>query len=248
MIKIKKHYWILLLISFLLVACSTNKMINKEELSTKVVENQSKVESYHALINLDTLVKESSSGDILQESQAFSDVTINEKTYDNFGKTQSDNGKTKFLQEYYSIGDEAYLKINDEPWVDASFQQVEYFHNDNSFYPNLVPIVEILSKMADLEETNKEYILKFSGESTDVYQSFETPYSLQFGNVDPKDIHQEITVVIDKENFFIQTIENTLSVKVSGNDLEIYIKHAYDNINNTDDFVIPQEVIDKVKE
>lgn len=243
----KIYYWVLLSLGILLVGCSSNKGLTKDEISKQVLDHQDEIVTYHADIKLDTRLKELSTGLVTQESNAFSDVTINEITLDNYGKIQSDNGQTKTFQEYYSVGEKAYLKTEDAAWMDVSAQQVEYFHNTGSFYPHLTPIVEIVSKMGDLKETNKEYIFSFSGESVDVYQRFETPYSLRFGNAEPQDIHQEIEVIIDKNTFFIQSVKNTLRAELSGNILEINISHVYDHINDIDDFLIPQEVIDEAK-
>ena len=243
----KKYYWVLLSLMVLLLGCSSSKGLTKDEISKQVLDHQDEIVTYHADIKLDTRLKELSTGLVTQESNAFSDVTINEITLDSYGKIQSDNGQTKTSQEYYSIGEKAYLKTEGAAWMDVSAQQVEYFHNTSSFYSHLTPIVEILSKMGDVEERNKEYVFSFSGESVDVYQRFETPYNLRFANAEPQDIHQEIEVIIDKDTFFIKSVKNSLSAELSGNILQINISHVYDHINDIDDFVIPQKVIDEAK-
>lgn len=240
-------YWLLLFIPLLLVACSPTKNLSKDEITSQVLENEEKVQQYRTEINLNTSIEDMSDGVMTQDNKTYSDITINEATMDSFGEIHSESLQATLDEEYYSIDTHAFIKVNDAQWEDVSSQQAEYFHHTDSFYGNLTPVVEIMSKMGELEETSDSFVLTFSGQSVDVYQAFETPYNLQFGVVEPKDINQEVEVVIDKDSFFINSIQNTLNSELSGSDLTIFIKQAYDHSVSDDEFSIPQEVIDEAK-
>lgn len=238
-------YLILLIIPFLLVACSSSKGLSKDEIAIAVTENQENIEVYNIHINLDTTIKDLSTDTPSQENTTFSDITINEDSMDSFGEIDSKSLDVELIQLHYSIGNQAYMKLNDEKWQDLSSKQEDYFHHTDSFYTNLTPIVDVLSKMGDLEETKDEYILTFSGESADVYHAFQKPYNVQFGTVEPKDVHQDVVVLIDKDTLFLNSVENTMSAEISGQALEIYIKQEYIEINHDVDFEIPEEIINE---
>lgn len=241
----KKLNCLLLVMSFLLIACSPKKSLTKDEIAKNVLDNIGQVQQYHVQINLNSSIKDLKNDIMTQDNETFSDITIDEKTMDSFGKIHSKNIDIVLDEEYYSIDENAYLKVDGGNWEDVSAQQAEYFHHTDSFYTNLTPIVEIMSKMGDLEETNNTFVLTFSGKSVDVYQSFEAPYNLQFGSVEPQDIQQDIEVIIEKENFLIRSIKNQLTTQVSDNDLTIFIKQLYEHFNELEDFDIPQEIIDE---
>lgn len=240
-------YWILLFVSFLLVACSPQSSLTKEEVAEKVRENQDNVELYTMEVNLEIHVKDLTSALITQDTTTYTELTLNEKTMDSYGIIQSSTLEEELLQNHYSVGKQAYLKLNDGTWEDVSSVQEEYFGHMDSFYPNLTPIVDVLSKLGELNETKDEYIFTFSGESADIYHSFQEPYSIQFGFVEPKDIHQEVEVIVEKDTFFLKSINNRLIGKTDVQELEISIQQVYFDMNGDVDFVIPQEVIDEAK-
>lgn len=231
-----------LIATFLVVGCEQS--LSSEEVVTEVKANQESVENYQALIELAVSITKQESGEILQESNSDTDIVFNEINLDNYGTLTASDGTNTMTQEHYSIGDQAYLNLNDQGWMDVSAQQEALFQNTGTTYEQLLPIVEAIDTVGEMTEDDDSYIYSFQGVSEELYSALETPYSLSFGTVPPNEVEHETTLVIDKETLIIEELNSKLSGEQEGHELLMNIKHVYDNMNEMNDMTIPQEVID----
>lgn len=228
----------------LLLVFGCEKSLSNEQVVSGIQENASTVENYQALINLSLSITNQESGEVIQESLSESDIVINEETLDTYGTINESAADESLTQEYYSVEDKAYLNLNDQGWMDMSNQQEVLFQNTGTTYPNIVPIVESISKIGEFTENEEAYIYTFQGTNADLYTSFEAPYSLNFGMVSPDEVEQDVKVSIDKETLLIKEVSNELSGVQDGHDLLMNIHHTYNNMNQMTDITIPQEIID----
>lgn len=231
-----------LIATFLLVGCEQS--LSSEEVVTEVKANQESVENYQAFIELAVSITNQESGEILQESNSVTDIVFNETNLDNYGTLTASDGANTMVQEHYSIGDQAFLNLDDQGWMDVSTQQETLFQNTGTTYEHLIPIVETISNVGEMTEDDDSYIYSFQGVSEELYSAFETPYSLRFGAVPPNEVEHETILVIDKETLIIEELNSKLSGEQEGHELLMNIKHEYDNMNEMNDMKIPQEVID----
>lgn len=227
---------------FVLFGCE--KSLSSEEVVSGVKENESLVENYHALIDLSISVTNKESGEVIQESMSKSDIVINEQTLDTYGTINESAAGETLTQQYYSVDDKAYLNLNDQGWIDMSSQQDELFQSTGTTYPHIVPIVESISKVGELTENEESYVYTFQGKNTDLYASFESPYSLSFGLLSPDEVTQNTKISIDKETLIIKEVFNELSGIQEGHELVMKIHQTYQDMNEMNSITIPQEVID----
>lgn len=228
--------------SFLLVGCEQS--LSNEEVVTEVKANQETVENYQAAIELAVSITNQESGEVIQESNSDTDIVFNEINLDNYGTITASDGTNTMKQEHYSIGDQAYLNIDGQGWMDVSTQQESLFQNTGTTYEHLVPIVEAISNIGEMTEDDDSYIYNFQGVSEELYTALESPYSLSFGTVPPDEVEHDATLSIDKETLIIEELTSHLSGVQEGHDLVMNIKHEYDHMNEMNDMTIPQEVID----
>ncbi|MBM6614472.1 hypothetical protein JTF06_06165 [Desemzia sp. RIT804] len=231
-----------LVATFLLMGCEQS--LSSEEVVTEVKANQETVENYQAVIELAVSITNQDSGEVIQESNSDTEIAFDETNLDNYGTISASDGTNTMEQEHYSIGDEAYLNINGQGWMDVSAQQESLFQNTGTTYEHLVPIVETISKVGEMTEDEDSYIYSFQGVSEELYSVLESPYSLSFGTVPPNEVEHDATLVIDKETLIIEELNSKLSGEQEGHELLMNIKHAYDNMNKMNDMTIPQEIID----
>lgn len=220
------------------------RSLSEEEVVSGVSENESAVENYRALIDLSISVTNQESGDVIQESMSKSDIVINEQSLDTYGTINESASSESLTQKYYSVDDKAYLNLNDQGWMDISSQQEALFQSTGTTYPNLIPIVKAISNIGELTENEAEYVYTFQGINADLYSSFESPYSLNFGSLSPEEVEQKVMVSIDKETLLIKEVTNKLSGVQDGHNLMMTIHHIYKNMNEMNDISIPQEIID----
>lgn len=228
----------------LLLLFGCEKSLSNEEIVNGVKDNTPTVENYQALIDLSLSITNQESGDVIQESLSESDIVINEETLDTYGTINESATGESLTQQYYSVDDKAYLNLNDQGWMDMSNQQEALFQSTGTTYPNLVPIVESVSKIGELTENEDDYVYTFQGKNADLYSSFVSPYSLNFGSLSPEEVDQKVMVTIDKETLIIKKITNELSGVQDGHDLVMNIQHTYKNMNEMNNISIPQEIID----
>lgn len=231
-----------LVATFLLVGCE--KSLTSEEVVTEVKANQDTVENYQAVIDLKVSITEQESDEVLQNNSSNSDIVFSETTLDNYGTISVSDGTNTMKQEHYSIGDQAYLNIDDEGWMDVSAQQESLFQNTGTTYEHLVPVVEAISQAGEMTEDDDSYIYTFKGVSEELYAALEAPYSLSFGTVPPNEVTHDARLVIDKETLIIEELSSKLSGTQEGHELFMDIKQEYDNMNEMNEMIIPQEVID----
>ena len=228
----------------LLVLFGCEKSLSSKEVVSGVKENAALVENYRALIELSISVTNQESGDVIQENMSNSDIVINEQTLDTYGTINESAAGESLTQQYYSVDDEAYLNLNDQGWIDMSSQQNVLFQSTGTTYPNIVPIVESISKVGELTENEEAYIYTFQGKNSDLYASFESPYSLSFGLLSPDEVNQNTKISIEKESLIVMEVFNELSGNQDSHVLVMKIHQTYQDMNEMDSITVPQEVID----
>lgn len=231
-----------LMISLVLAGCSQS--LSSEEVVNEVSANQENVENYHAVIDLGISGTDQASGEVFQDTLTNMDVVINEDTMDTYGKITVEDVAFDAIQEYYAVGEEAYVKMNEGVWQDVSNQKETLFENDQTLYPNLVPIVEAISTAGEMTEEDNAYVYTFQGTNDELYAAFETPYSISFGTVPTNQVEQNARVSINKDTLLIEEISNQLTGALQGQELVITIHQVYENMNEMNDISIPQEVVD----
>lgn len=234
-------------LAFTLFLSACNQALTAEEVVAEVDENKEMVENYNAVIDLDLTVTDTEQETTLMETETSMDVAINELTLDTYGTITASGGLTgDIAQEYYSIGDEAYINLNGGGWEDVSSQKETLFQNTETFYTTLIPILEALSAEGEMTENDEQYIFSFQGNSQALFDAFEGPYSVDFGVVPTDQIEHDAAILINKETLFIDQLTNDMTgMEDGGVEIFISIAHSYDSINGIqDELVIPQEVID----
>lgn len=231
------------LVCFVLAACTASP--SAQDVANQVQEKAAEVESYQADIQLDLDVRNSETEAVILDTKTTMEITINEETMDTYGQLTADNEGSITRQQYYSIGEQAYIKIDDHPWADVSMMQEDYFQNNDTFYASLLPIIQELAESAKLTVESGHYVFHFEGKDAELFQSFAAPYQLAMGDLPPEEVEQQVVVKINQDTLFIESVENLLTGENSGNNIHFYISHRFENINQTGEFTIPPEVIEK---
>jgi len=239
---LKKYLYLLLslLLIAILTACGKN---SKEEVIEQLENQVDQVETYYTEATVD-ITMTTPNDDANDHSRASSTSYVNEQTNESSGVLMEDEQRT----DYYSTEDTTYAKINDNTWEDMTTQE-EKFKSSDTTYPNVAHILIDLKEHEELEmeEQDEKYIFTFAGKSEAVYQAFERPYSLTIEGAAPKDVTQDVQITVDRESYFIENVQNNLSVEIEGHSFEMEIIQTYNQINSIDDIEIPQEVIDEAE-
>lgn len=215
-----------------------------EKVISQIDHSIDQVNSYATEATLGFLIKDLSTGDMIEDDTAGLKIDMIEDTLESSGETL-ENGQT---MSYYSTADATYAQFGDEAWEDMTDQESD-FKNDETLYADVAQIIVDMAGEADvnMEEKNEKYIFTFTGNSEVVYAAFEHPYSLSLTGLEPKDMKQDVAIVVDSETFIVEEVENLLSAEADGMELEVTIHQTYDNINEIDAITIPQDVIEEAK-
>lgn len=238
--KKRKMLWLTAL-PLIMGACGTAQ--SAEEVATQVAEKAADVQTYRANIQFDIYAESLNSDEILLDNKSALDITMNEENLDNYGTVKVNDMGEIMRQEYYSVGDQAFLNINDTGWQNVSAMQADLFQNEGTLYETLIPIIKELADTADMTVEDGSYVFSFEGKDAELFEAFANPYQLQTGDIPAEEMEQHVVAKVDQETFFIQSIDNLLSGEGS-NRVHFYLSHRFEDINDVGEFVIPEEVVE----
>jgi len=240
----KRYYLFFLAILFALItACSDDKP--NEDVFSDVAEHKDKVNNYEIEIDLQVVITNDETEEVLQSSQALMDSTLFEDTNNSHGTLKSINDDIEEIIEYYHVDNEAYANIDDQGWEVLPEDNEIITDDDSTYYKAIADLVEEIKDEVDLETDGDHYVLTFQGKSETIYDAFEDPYSLTLSGVTPADVEHDVEIKINQDTMLVEHIKNTITGTNDGLKLELAIDHTYDKINEVDDITISQDVLDE---
>lgn len=228
-------------IALLLAACGGKE--SKEDVVNSIKEKVDEVEKYHTEMIIDIKVLDESDT-VTDKSEGILKVTMNEKTLESTGEMIQDTEKIT----YYSTEEATYAQENDFGWEDMTAYEDDFKHTETN-YESVAKIISDLKDEEDveMEEEDGKFVFSFTGKNSNVFKALEKPYTLTLPGVDTEDVEHDLTITVDSETYYIEQLTNKMSATLDGEKAEILIDHTYDQINEIDDIVIPQEVIDEAE-
>lgn len=247
--KLKTKYSLLILLMLLLIvsACGGKKNTiktseEKSKIISQIEDQVSQVNSYELEIEIDNFVTELSTKTKLMENNLFTNVSIIEEPLQGSAKTSENNQSIELLlteqETYLKKGEEDWEDVTDQPDISVIFKPT---------YQEVVQVISDLESETDviLEEKNDKYLFSYNGKSESIYKAFEDPFTLSLTGLKPKDMNQEISIVVDTETYLIEQVKNLLTGDKEDQRVTISIDQAYKKFNELEEFTIPQEVIDE---
>ncbi len=240
----KRYYLFFLAILFaLMTACSNGK--SDKDVFSDVAEHKDDVSNYEIEIDLQVVITNDETEEVLQSSQALMDSTLFEDTNNSHGTLKSINDDVEEIIEYYHVDDDAYANFDDQGWEVLPEDNDLITDDDSTYYIAIAELVEDIKDEVDVETDGDHYVLTFQGKSETIYDAFEEPYSLTLSGVTPADVEHDVEIKINQDTMLVEQVQNTVTGTKDGLKLELSIDHTYDNINEVDDITIPQDVQDE---
>lgn len=242
----KKHITLtlLLILGVLLTACSNDKA--DDEIFESIADNTDDVKNYELEIDLQVVITDEETEDVLQSSQALMEADHFEKTEASAGTLKSVNDEMEEIIEYYILDGSAYANIDDQGWENVTESDF-ISEDDTTTYDAISTLITDIEDEVDVATDGDSYVLTFEGKSQSIYDAFEEPYSLTLSGVSPADVEHDVEIRIDQDTMYVQQVKNTITGTNDGLKLELSIDHKYSNVNNVDEIEIPQEVLDEAK-
>ncbi|PGS49377.1 DUF6612 family protein [Bacillus sp. AFS041924] len=231
------------LVWFIIVLGACNKELTKKEVIAKVEDHAHEVEDYHAVIKLGVEIVDNSSDKTLQSSKAILTTDLNEKNLEGYGLVESNSNGISTNSEYYFTKENTFINQNNQGWQVVPNQ--DQIIQDNTFYKNVFHIIPKIADKLVMTKQADSYVFTFKGKDLDVYRAFEDPYSVKFVGVEPEDVQQDITIVINSKTFYIEKLTNTLKGQKDNISITININHVYKKMNDIEKLKIPKKVIDE---
>lgn len=237
---LKKLIAISLLILSVLILGACNKELSKEEVIDEVEEQMDEVISYYTETEINHTLSDSNQ-DLIDETKALFKVYMYENTLESRGEMNQDNNQINYI----STQEATYAQMNNEQWLNKT-DAANVFLNEDTSYSIVADILLALrdNEKVEMEKNNGEYVFTFQGKSAEIYKSLEKPYALRLEHADINDVEQDLTIIVDSETYSITQVYNELTIEVDDTSLEMYLDQTYEEINEIDPIIIPQEVID----
>ncbi len=244
LIELKKHLVFILTLGFIFIiaACNSDQSLSKEEVIQEMKQQIDKVESYQTGATISVVLTDVSSENIIESDEGVIQADVIETTFESTGES-IDNFESK---KHYATNEAIYIQMNDEPWKEGSDQDI-LFNDSFSFYEEVAQILIDLEDEKDLQMEIKEdtYTFTFTGKSASIYEAFEDPYFLSLTGATPNEMEQDMTIIVDRETFYLKQVKNSFTVEKEGVELVISIDQTYEKVNDIDDIGIPNDVIEE---
>jgi len=230
--------FILTLASFL-TACS-DKELNKSEVMEKIKENTDDVEKYHTVWDVE-IGLEYQNGQT-EQSKLNMDINADESSNTMWQTIKESDDNHETTREHYLMDGNVYENENDSGWKNESMNRTDIKDDLTLAYNKIVTLIEDIEDELEMETDNDHYILTFEGSSKKVFDAQDEPYSLEVTGFDEDNIHQDMKIKIDKDNLYIESVENMVTAEKQQNKLEIEFVQDFSDINDIDDIELPEDI------
>ncbi|PAF25977.1 hypothetical protein CHH61_10855 [Shouchella clausii] len=155
-----------------------------------------------------------------------------------------------FLAEIYRDTEEVYLNMNNEGWRKANPSDYQYemteYEGAIDFLGNIQNMREVMIK-----ENESEYEISYSGEDESLYEGYALPSPLiKEATSFVVTGSPEVFFRIEKEDYTIREFTTKFFYEdeaESGAEAILTVETYFDEINEVEDVVIPNEVIEEAK-
>ncbi|MFB9860794.1 hypothetical protein ACFPFV_06750 [Salinicoccus siamensis] len=193
-----------------------------------LVEEARNIESYQAMVDLEALVDDESSqtldADVKYKEGTPPSLHLKSEGED---RTISKDGET-----YYNNGDD---------WVDIS-ESIEIEQLFHVTYKNAVIAFSDIKDEMKLTEEENQLIYTFEGESTEIFEVFESLFAAEFSAIDTSNPNNEVEVVIDKENSRIKSIQYEATGEDAEGRYELSGEVEFKSFNDIGAIQLPESV------
>ncbi|GIN09790.1 hypothetical protein J1TS1_39350 [Shouchella clausii] len=237
-------------------ACNTDAkeehLTTEETIIAKTIEQAESVESYAIEGGLleDFLWEDGSSE---YNYLLLSSIEIPERTYSQvvqeYGIGEFET--TVFTSELYQNAKERYINLDDKGWKKSDDpKDIEY---DYTGYEAPIMFLKQLENVDELtvEETENEYEIRYSEPDASLYDIYGPPSdAVKNGTVFVETGSPEVFLVIDKADYTVREFTTTFFYEdEAGSDSEgtATMEMRFDDINEVEDFEIPDEVIEEAE-
>lgn len=238
-------------------ACNTDakeeNLTREEAIIAKTIEQAESVESY----TIEGGILE----DFLWEDQSteynyllVSSIKIPERTHSQvvqeygIGETET----TVFTSELYRNTKDVYINLDNKGWKKS--EEPNDFEYDYTGYEAPIMFLEQVENVDELtvEETENEYEIRYSEPHESFYDIYGPPSEAsKNGTVFVETGSPEVFLVIDKANYTIREFTTKFFYEdEAGSDSKsvLTLELRFDDINEVEDFEIPDEVIEEAKQ
>ncbi|WYQ41998.1 DUF6612 family protein [Bacillus sp. FSL W7-1321] len=241
---------------FFTSACNTDAkeehLTTEEAIIAKTIEQAESVESYaiEGGILEDFLWEDGSSeyNYLLLSSNKIPELTHSQVVQE-YGIGEFET--TVFTSELYQNAKERYINLDDKGWKKSEDpKDIEY---DYTEYEAPIMFLEQLENVDELmvEETEAEYEIRYSEPNETLYDIYEPPSEAsKKGTVFVETGSPEVFLVIDKADYTVREFTTTFFYEdEAGSDSEgtATLELRFDDINEVEDFEIPDEVIEEAE-
>lgn len=199
-----------------------------DESLSAILEQAERVESYEAVLDL-TAVVDGGQPEMLEADVRFKDGEPPSLHLMSEGedRTISKDGTT-----FYNNGTD-WIDISDSVNVDQLYH-VTYRNAALSF-------ADIKSEL-ESEESGDELIYTLNGKSDAVFETFESLFAVEFGNIDTSRIENDVEIIIDKEDSFIRSMTYEAQGEDAEGTYELSGEVAFTSFNDIGDIELPEVV------
>lgn len=208
-------------------AAEENSGETDEETINRIVEKAGEVDSYEAAVDLEGAVDGSPYA--LNAEVAFKDG-------DPPDLLLKSNSEARTVAKDGSI----YIYTG-EDWVEAT----ESMNVESLFlvtYESTIDSLENLSGNLRQEESEESYVFTYEGTNQTVFQEFENLLGFGFGAMDTSEVHSDLTVAVDKEDYLLQSIDYEASGEDGQGEYSLSGDVAFTSFNDVDAIELPDEV------
>ena len=198
-----------------------------EETIDRIIEKADEVGSYEAIVDLEGAVDGSPYS--LNAEAAFQDGDPPDLMLksNNEARTVAKDG-------------EIYIYTG-EGWVEAT----ESMNIESLFlvtYESTVSSLENLSGNLEQEESEESYVFTYEGTNQAVFREFEDLLGFGFGAMDTSNVHSDLRVSVDKEDYLLQSIDYEASGEDEQGEYTLSGDVAFTNFNDVDTIELPEGI------
>lgn len=199
-----------------------------DEALSAVVEKAGEIESYQAVLDLEAVV-DGGAPEVLEADVRFKDgdpPSLHLKS-EGEDRTISKDGRT-----YYNNGTD---------WVDISdsvgAEQLYHVTYENAVHS----FADIKDELESIEEDD-QIIYTADGESEEVFRTFEELFAVDFGAIDTSAIHNDVEIVVGREDALIQSIDYDAEGEDAEGEYELSGDVEFTSFNDVGEIELPEAV------
>ncbi|CAM4341163.1 DUF6612 family protein [Lacicoccus alkaliphilus] len=198
-----------------------------EETIDRIIEKAGEVGSYEAIIDLEGAVDGSPYA--LNAEAAFQDGDPPDLLLksNNEARTVAKDG------EIYIYTGEDWVETTESMNIESLFLVT---------YESTVNSLENLSGNLRQEEKDGAYIFTYEGTNQAVFQEFEDLLGFGFGTMDTSNVHSDLRVAVDKDDYLLQSIDYEASGEDEYGEYSLSGDVAFMNFNEVDAIELPEGI------